>query len=596
MMTRAKKVAERSRSRHAGRIGALILLAALAASGQTRPQPPQIVASFPNAPGSHYPFRQNMYRVLQLPDGRIIALSIARRSDGQQTMQGRYSTDDGRHWTAPVNLFRWPKAAGGFALFDALVDQRGEIDIFILCDANSGTLFPKSEEGPATRPGEILDIWFVRSRDGRTSWDAPKAIWHGHGDDLLSVIQLKDGRLLLPFSSAYNRSWGGNRGGGFWDYTYSGSYSVSAIYSDDYGATWHQSSSHLWVETPALDDYGANEPVVIQLNDGRVWLLLRTELGRFYQSFSSDGGATWSRPRPSRLISSDSPAGLLRLKDGSLLLFSNACARFPYANGGRVALHVAISKDDGASWHGFREVARDPYRNEPPPPNADYGLAYTFPTLLEDGKVLFTNWVETGPERDFRLLDPAWVMETRRADDFSHGLDGWSVYGSKGVELTADPLRAGANVLAIRKADPDWPAGAVWNYPIGSRGRLRMEIMLRPGFGGTLLGLTNYFSVPWDTQDGFYNVFDMPIGRDGKLAGRTLAPGRWHKVTLEWDMSRGTCEVTIDGHAAGAIRENRRAAGVNYLRLRSTAVRPDGGLLIRSVSAETNGVEVLGEQ
>ena len=86
------------------------------------------------------------------------------------------------------------------------------------------------------------------------------------------------------------------------------------VYSDDAGATWHLSPAALKVPTPNLYAYGAVEPVVLELEDGRVWMLLRTQLGRLYESFS-EAGVVWSRPRPTRLISSDSPVGLVRLPD-----------------------------------------------------------------------------------------------------------------------------------------------------------------------------------------------------------------------------------------------------------------------------------------
>ncbi len=554
-------------------------------------KPPEIVSTFTASLKAHYPFRENMYRALQLPDGEIVALSIALQ-EGQQIMQGHYSMDDGRTWSAARDLFQWPKAEGRFAIFNALVDRDGEIQIFILCDGNSGVLYPKSEEGPATRSGEILDIWHARSRANRRQWHEPKRIWKGHGDDLLSGIQLRDGRLLLPFSSAHDRSWDGNRGGGFLDFTFVGAYNISALYSDDAGASWQQSPDTLSVETGGLSEYGANEPVVLELRDGRVWMLIRTQLGRFYESFSADGGVHWTPPRPTSLISSDSPAGLLRLKDGSILLFSNACLRYPYAQGGRYVLHVAISHDEGRTWHGFREVARDRLRNEPPPPEADYGLSYTFPTLLTDGRVLFSNWVvPNGSVRSFRLLDPAWVLETRQSTDFSHGLDDWSVFGSKGVELQPDPENPGSKVLKVQKADPKWPAGAVWNFPAGSLGQLKAEMLIRRNCDGILLGLTDYFSVPWDLEDRFFNVFNLPIRTNREsLENLKLPEERWFELTLDWSTGDRSCRVSVYGRAAGVIQEHRRANGVNYLRLRSTAMTPDGGVLLRSLDVTVNGV------
>jgi len=571
-------------------LAVLFVPPAAVASPESNPSPPpptpHIVSQFTAAPGEHYPFRQNMYRALLLPDGKIIALSIARK-DGQQTMQGRDSPDNGHRWSEPRDLFPWPKQAGGFGLFNAIVDQAGEIHIWVLCDANSGALFPKEEEGPPTRTGPILDIWHVRSRDGRTRWNAPKPAWTGHGDDLLSGIQLRSGRLLLPFAFATSRSWE-NRGGGFFDFTYVGRYGVKVLYSDDDGETWKTSNQELVVETPDLSTYGANEPVVLQLKDGRVWMLIRTQRGRFYESFSDDGSG-WSQPRPSTLISSDAPAGLLRLKDGSILLFLNACLRYPYGYGGRSVLHVAISRDEGQTWRGYREVARDPTRNEPESLRGDYGVGYTFPTLTADGQVLFSNWVEEGTVRSFRLLDPAWVYETRQTADFSKGIDDWSVFGSKGVELEPDPDHSGAKVLGIRKAESDWPAGAVWNFPAGSKGRLNLQLRMLPGFKGTLVGLTDHFSVPWDMEDQFFNLFNLPISRDGRIFPHLkLETGRWYQITLDWDANFGQCRVLVDGKPAGMVQENRRSAGINYLRLRSVAAEPDGGLQIRAVNADVS--------
>jgi len=560
--------------------------ASAASDANPRPQPPRIVSQFTAAPGAQYPFRQNMYRALQLPGGQIIALSIARKN-GQQAMQGRYSTDNGESWSEPRDLFSWPKEAGGFGLFNALVDQAGEIHIWSLCDANSGTLFPKAEEGTPTRPGVILDIWHVRSRDSRTRWDTPKPIWTGHGDDLLSGIQLRSGRLLLPFAFATARSWE-NRGGGFLDFTYIGNYGVKVVYSDDDGETWKTSEEELVAETPDLFTYGANEPVVLQLKDGRVWMLIRTQRGRFYESFSDDG-SQWSTPQPSTLISSDAPASLLRLKDGSILLFSNACLRYPYGYGGRYVLHAAISADEGKTWRGYREVARDPTRNEPESLRGDYGVGYTFPTLTTDGQVLFSNWVEEGTVRSFRRFDPDWIYETRQPADFSKGIDDWSMFGSKGVELEPDPENSGARVLSIRKAETEWPAGAVWNFPVGSKGQLKMQLRLSPGFKGTLVGLTDHFSIPWDMEDQFFNAFNLPIPADGRIFPNfKLATGRWYQITLDWDTNLRQCRVLVDGKPVGVVQDNRRSSGINYLRLRSVAAQPDGGLRIRTVSADVS--------
>jgi BNR repeat-like domain len=565
-------------------VASLFVLSARARAENVADGRPRVVSSFEAEPGAAYPFRQNMYRALLLTDGRLITLSIARDKNRQQTLQGRYSTDSGSTWSSPQDLLQFPKQAGGFGLFEALVDHDGEIHFFALCDGNSGIMFPV-EQGTPTY--DTLEIWHVRSSDKAKNWGQPKRIRAGKNGDLLSVTQMQSGRIVLPICFASGRSIS-NFGEGFLQYAYRGSDSCSAMYSDDNGESWHDSPDVLSVETPDLHTWGANEPVAIQLNDGRVWMLMRTQRGRFYESFSNDG-ARWSAAQPSKLISSDSPAGLLRLKDGSLLLVSNACLRYPYAYGARYVLHGAISRDDGRTWQGFREIARDPQRNEPPDLRGDYGVSYTFPTLTADGKVLFSNWVEQGSIRRFRLFDPAWLLQTQQSCDFSSDFEDWSVFGSKGVDIRSDEERKGAKVLSLRKADAEWPAGAVWNFPVGSKGAVRFELKLRSGFGGVLLGLTDHFSPPWDLEDGLHNVFNLPITLSGELLdGITLEPERWHQLELSWDTDRRKCQVSLNGKPVGSIDDNRRSAGVNYFRLRSTSAKPDAGLLLGTIRADVS--------
>ena len=129
----------------------------------------------------------------------------------------------------------------------------------------------------------------------------------------------------------------------------------------------------------------------------------------------------------------------------------------------------------------------------------------------------------------------------------------------------------------------------MWNFPIGSQGSLRLDLKLRSGFGRVLLGLTDHFSIPWDLEDEFYNVFNLRITPSGELLPKVrLVPERWCQLELVWDTNRRYCRVLLDGKPIGTIQDNRRTSGVNYLRLRSTSEQADGGLQIRAVSADVS--------
>src|SRR5216684_3689996 len=544
--------------------------------------PPAIVARFADRNSS----QDNMAKPVVLADGRLLALSM--RTEGRrQEMLGRYSSDNGDTWGQARLLFILPAHVGGFGYFDAFTDGDGEVHIFYLNDGNTGSVLPKPTDDIPVRKGDVLDIWQVTSRDKASRWEPATSIWTGRAGDILSVIQLKTGRILLPISYMTSRSWR-NRGDGFKEFEYVGTFSSSAIYSDDGGKTWQQSPDELTVPVPDLSAIGGVEPVVLELKDGRVWMLIRTQLGRFYESFSQDGGEHWTTPKPSTIIASESPAALVRLPDQRILMVWNEALRYAYAYGGRHVLHAAISSDEGRTWRGHREILRDPERGNPPPPWGDWGTSYIFPVVTKLGDVLFSTWVQTGIPRYLFLLDPRWLDETQQQTRFAAGIDDWSVFGTRGVELIPSPIDASKRVLSIRRSDPAWPSGAVWNFPVGRTGNLHVRFMLRDGFDGDTIGLTDHYSVPFDDQDLFHNVFNLTVPANRVLLGKKLSSNVWHDLVLNWDTARRHCSVVIDGRQMGSLQAQRPSSGINYLRFHSTSEVTDGGLLLESVAADVS--------
>lgn len=509
--------------------------------------------------------------IAQLPDGTLMAFYI-RKVDGGHEVAVQLSVDNGYSWGPPKTLFTL--AEGRWAGCNVLVDREGEVHFFFLKWRDE--------------TNKYLDIWHSKSTHGRKSWQVPKCIWKGYCGSLNSAIQLRNGRIICPMHTHIEtRTWGNRPAEGFDAYMYTGKASCTALYSDDSGDTWHRSPADLKVPVPNLSAYGGVEPVVLELKDGRIWMLIRTQMGRLYESFSKDGVA-WSDPKPTRFISSDSPAALIRLKDGRIVLLWNCCLRFPYAYGGRHVLHAAISEDEGCTWRGYREVLRDPYRNQPPPQRGDHGTAYPFPALTKDGKVIcFTG---QGQGRfGFVLLDPEWLYETTQKDDFSDGLEEWSIFGTKGVDLAPHPEKKGAKVLKIRKTHAEWPAAAVWNFPLGIRGRIRMKLSLKPGFKGAMLLITDHFSVPYDQEDEFYTLYKLRMNSDGQLPSERLVVDRWCTLQFEWDCAKRICRVSLDDRQVVVLPQLRMSEGACYLRLHSTAEQTDNaGFLVEFVEADVS--------
>jgi hypothetical protein len=138
-----------------------------------------------------------------------------------------------------------------------------------------------------------------------------------------------------------------------------------AYYSDDSGKTWARSTGSLMVWPLSGEDgmggFGAAwEPVTVELKDGRVLMLLRTNVGRIFQSTSADGGNHWSLPQPTDLASGDVPCCVGRIPTtGDLLVVWNQSSWDEIRNGySRGRLCSAVSRDEGKTWQSFKTLER----------------------------------------------------------------------------------------------------------------------------------------------------------------------------------------------------------------------------------------------
>ena len=536
-----------------------------------------------------------MPKLVTLPDGTLAACEVVHRGPGlgvtppEQEVSFQYSIDGGKSWSGRESAAQLPAHEGGFGFGIPMIDRDGEIHVFLLCDRNTGVIRARTEEGVVpTEPmaRQKLEVWYLRSRDGRTRWDEAKPIVKGRISDLQSVTQLRSGRIVLPYAEWRNRSWR-ERGEGALAFSYQGAFDARVVYSDDSGATWHTSQSILRIPASHLMALGAIEPVAIELNDGRVWMLIRGQTGRFYESLSDDG-SEWSPPVPTAILSSDSPAGLIRLDDERIVMIWNNCQRYAYGLGGRHVLHAAATDDDGKTWRGYREILRDPLRCEPPPPWGDHGVSYPYPTLTHDGTVVYSLWVETGEGRSVFAFDPRWLLETTQRDDFADGMsESWSHFGCRGIAVT--PADGAGKALRIAKDDPGWPAGAVRNFPMGRKGRLAIRMRSEQEAGPLRLVLTDHFSPPFDLEDGLHGVFAATLGHvpADEAPAIALPQGRWATLALTWDLDRRSCCVTIDDEQVAELRARRDAMGVCYLRLRADPVPAQApGHLLDTVEVE----------
>ena len=228
---------------------------------------------------------------------------------------------------------------------------------------------------------------FVRfSVDEAETFGAPISVTTEPGYHVMNndrVVQLSSGRLIAPFASTA-------------DVSKVDHFVSSCWLSDDGGKSWRKGAGQ--VDQPKR---GAMEPEVIQLNDGRVMMIMRTQLGYIASSYSSDGGDTWSDPGRLSVKAPEAPSTLRRIPaTGDLLLIWNNTFKDGAGHGGsRTPLTAAISTDEGKTWSHVRDLQSDSNRT------------YSYTSLIfSRDRAVMSYWEGEGNRYSlrFRSLPVSW--------------------------------------------------------------------------------------------------------------------------------------------------------------------------------------------
>ncbi len=130
-------------------------------------------------------------------------------------------------------------------------------------------------------------------------------------------------------------------------------------YSDDDGRTWHRNKDgELMILRDWSTDYSyVAEPTVTEVVPGRLLMFMRNGLGRLFQAWSNDDGETWTRPQPTVLAASTTPAQLRTLPNGHLLCIWNQASEQEVRQGYTLSrISSAISRDGGRVWEFFQNI------------------------------------------------------------------------------------------------------------------------------------------------------------------------------------------------------------------------------------------------
>lgn len=170
----------------------------------------------------------------------------------------------------------------------------------VLHRAVDGRLLLSFKTGPS--PERWWDEVMVSKDHGRT-WSGRRRLPDGMlGPIKNKPVLLNDGTLLCPTSVEYDaKHW-----------------AVRMEFPDESLTKWSTTSD--FGDPKKL---GAIQPTILLHRDGRLQALCRSSVRVMAQSWSSDGGKTWSPLEPTDIFMPNSGIDAVTLRDGSFLLVYN---------------------------------------------------------------------------------------------------------------------------------------------------------------------------------------------------------------------------------------------------------------------------------
>jgi len=211
----------------------------------------------------------------------------------------------------------------------------------VLFQPKAGPLMLFYKVGPS--PSQWWGM-LMTSEDAGKSWSKPRKLGTdsrlGQGNPNLigpvknKPIQLDDGSILCP-SSTEHKGW-----------------RVHFELTRDGGKTWE-------VIGPIHDasDFNAIQPSILSYPGDKFQILCRTKEQVVGQSWSKDGGKTWSEITATELPNPNAGTDAVTLADGRQLLVYNHTTRGGGFPSGRNMLNVAVSKN-GKDWRPVLTLER----------------------------------------------------------------------------------------------------------------------------------------------------------------------------------------------------------------------------------------------
>lgn len=168
----------------------------------------------------------------------------------------------------------------------------------------------------------------IRSFDGGITWTKPEALPKGFLGPIKNKPVMIGNKLICPSSTEGKEGW-----------------RVHFEITEDKGKTWRMVG-------PINDGKTVNaiQPGILFHKDGSLQILCRTRNSAIAESWSKDGGDTWSEMKLLSMPNNNSGTDAVTLKDGrQLLIYNHVKTPEGAKKGARTPLNISVSKD-GKNW------------------------------------------------------------------------------------------------------------------------------------------------------------------------------------------------------------------------------------------------------
>ncbi len=507
-----------------------------------------------------------------------------------QTLPLIVSKDNGETWTSEMAGPKFPKKWGGIFKEAAAIAYLPKCKKFIMIQPIRGYIFMTDD-----LDGE----WVASPKSGKKFVESD--VWMKNQSSLYSVggvyiyrtpLELSDGRIIIPMHERFK--------------------GTKFLISDDEGLSWKESKE--FINVPEYQEKGIDlaprwrnagvEGTAVELKNGTVYAIVRTDSNWSYEAYSKDKGNTWSKPEPSPFYGSLIMTTLGRLKNGKLICLTTNTSPLPelaHKKGkqwedvftGRGALHVAFSEDEGKSWYGYREVLIDDLRNSESfashGGDHDRSCHQAEFVELDDKRILITGG-QQDQHRKMIIIDQDWVEDTSRVENIDeNGLQNVHSHvfipkishvqynRKQGAELV-DGIAEGEekaikfgilNDDTLTAVDPkaDYRrSGVTWNFPNSMDGEVYFNIEFPAGSQGCYVSLTDRMLNPCDTSAPDRAVFSIKLAPGAKLGKTALKTDTCYQVKLRFRGSK--CALYLNGSkvATASVKcKNPTKIGINYL-------------------------------